>query len=847
MTELVPPLVRLGLPIALAWLTVLAPAAGYPLIATNSVWRYFKGLSEASSPTNAWRELAFDDSTWAVGSAPFHFGTNAVGGDDNLTGGTILSDMRGNYSCVYLRQTFEVIETNHLQGLQLKLWVDDSAAVWLNGRRLAVPFFTVGTTLAHNGRALLSREGTLTSLSMDVAASDLRLGTNVLSVQAFNVDPADVDFRFEADFILASSLVAFGTAAISAPETADVVTVEVRRTGQLDATTTVSWATEDQTATAAADYVASSGELRFFPGQSVQSLSVPLLNDGLTETNEQFGIRLTGASLDAAVRQPQVAIVTILDNDIGIRFATSTVHVAENAGYAVIPVRREADSLDVATVEWFTVSNGLAQAGVDYEAVSGTLTFAVGETEKSILVPIYGNPLPERPETFTVRLRQVSATSRVAPPTNVIVQIDDQPAWQNIHVWADSPSPEPPFGTWETAAHVIQDAVDAAWDGDTILVTNGVYEAGRKIVSGRGSRVALTNVVTLRSVNGPEVTTIRGEPAPDGGNGPDATACVYVGAKSTLCGFTLTNGHAYVGGGAYGEGSSRITDCVISGNQAEIGGGVAGPRDAVVEKCVITGNLANERGGGSRGPLLLNCTLARNTAVRRGGGASEAELHNCLLVGNHAGERGGGFGDFGKLHNCTVTSNTAGESSGGTFDGELYNCIVWENFAPVDPDADGALQINTCTTDPFFVDSPAGDFRLRADSPCIDAGENRPELLATDRDGFPRVLDGNADGMARVDQGAFEFYPHRLSPRPGIGPAGIELIARGAPGESINLEWSSDLNHWALLEQRLLRLDGVAVFHEAIPVEAGQRFYRVAERFLPPAAALTGHGPGGRW
>jgi hypothetical protein len=47
-----------------------------------------------------------------------------------------------------------------------------------------------------------------------------------------------------------------------------------------------------------------------------------------------------------------------------------------------------------------------------------------------------------------------------------------------LHVWQDSPSPGPPFSTWLTAARHIQEAVDAADPGDTIIVSGGIYDTG---------------------------------------------------------------------------------------------------------------------------------------------------------------------------------------------------------------------------------------------------------------------------------------------------------------------------------------------------------------------------------
>ena len=66
--------------------------------------------------------------------------------------------------------------------------------------------------------------------------------------------------------------------------------------------------------------------------------------------------------------------------------------------------------------------------------------------------------------------------------------------------------------------------------GDTVLVTNGVYDTGGgSIAAGMANRVAITNTVTVRSVNGPDVTIIRGQ----GPMGDQAVRCAYVadGAK----------------------------------------------------------------------------------------------------------------------------------------------------------------------------------------------------------------------------------------------------------------------------------------------------------------------------
>src|SRR5688572_33387074 len=72
-------------------------------------------------------------------------------------------------------------------------------------------------------------------------------------------------------------------------------------------------------------------------------------------------------------------------------------------------------------------------------------------------------------------------------------------------------TPLEPYTNWATAANVIQDAVDVAVAGDEVVITNGVYQIGGHAVDPRlKNRVAVTKALTVRSVNGPEVTVIRG-------------------------------------------------------------------------------------------------------------------------------------------------------------------------------------------------------------------------------------------------------------------------------------------------------------------------------------------------
>ncbi len=290
------------------------------------------------------------------------------------------------------------------------------------------------------------------------------------------------------------------------------------------------------------------------------------------------------------------------------------------------------------------------------------------------------------------------------------------------YVSRDNASPAPPYTNWATAATSIQDAIDAATDGDTILVTNGVYDTGGRVVYGAmTNRVAIAKPVTVRSMNGPGVTVIKG----NGPRGNAAVRCVYVGTNATLAGFLLTNGNTKTSGNYDREQSGGGAWCEDSG---------------VLSNCTLSGNSAGWDGGGAYEGTLNNCTLSGNSADLFGGGAAWSTLNNCTLTGNSAGGGGGGACG-GTLNNCTLSGNSAGDSGGGAWEGTLNNCIVYYNTSPVGPNYDGGSLSYCCTTPhPGGTGNIANEpalaslSHLSAGSPCIGIG-NGSYVTGVDIDG----------------------------------------------------------------------------------------------------------------
>ncbi len=313
----------------------------------------------------------------------------------------------------------------------------------------------------------------------------------------------------------------------------------------------------------------------------------------------------------------------------------------------------------------------------------------------------------------------------------------------------------------------IQDMIDTAEDGDTVIIDPGVYMGdGNRDLDFKGK------AITVRSVdpNDPDVVASTiivcqgSESEPHRGfnfhNNEEA--------DSVLAGFTITQGYQTRGGGIYCENSSpTISNCVLVDNSAEFGGGMHNSySNANVMNCTFISNWAANLGGGmtnrdcTSSLTVTNCTFNGNSAHWGGGmrnHTSSATVINCTFSNNSAQDwEGGGMsnrdGGNPTVINCTFCGNSSILRGGGIYSDEnssatVSNCILWENsaeggtdeWAQIDSDGPVPVISYSCVqgwmgdwdgignigANPSFADAENGDYHLKSQAGRWDRGEGR--------------------------------------------------------------------------------------------------------------------------
>ena len=174
---------------------------------------------------------------------------------------------------------------------------------------------------------------------------------------------------------------------------------------QVSQTVTVEYAIAGVTAQEGSDYTAApaTATLTFSPGQTQKTISVPTINDNIDEPEETFTVTLSNLNPPEVQLAQDRATGTIRDNDeAALSIGDASGFEGNSINFTVTLSPQSAQTVTVL----YTITGATAQQGSDYTAApaTATLTFASGEEQKTISVPLRDDDISESEETFTVTL-----------------------------------------------------------------------------------------------------------------------------------------------------------------------------------------------------------------------------------------------------------------------------------------------------------------------------------------------------------------------------------------------------------------------------------------------------------
>jgi VCBS repeat-containing protein len=373
-------------------------------------------------------------------------------------------------------------------------------------------------------------------------------------------------------------------------------------------------------------------------------------------------------------------------------------------------------------------------------------------------------------------------------------------------------------------------------NGGTLMLTNSTL-SGNSAGSGGGISNDYNGTASLTN------TTLSGNYAGAWGGGG-----ILNGGTMSLTNTTLSGNSGFWGGGIYNVpgGTMSVTNSTFSGNSAgDSGGGIFNEGTLSVTSSTFFGNSAPTGGGietGSGAPgttlTLINSTLSGNSATVYGGGilnVGTMSVTNSTLSGNSAPSGGGIYSRGGDpdypgattLANSIVGGNTLTDGVTPSDLGGNVDVVASSGYNLIGPGGSGGLVdgVNGNIVVAAIADlhlggladngGPTWTRALLDGSPAIDAGSKAlakdadGNPLSTDQRGFDRFVDGNGDGTATIDIGAYEAqtappvntppeaYPQSVTTAEDT-PRGITLIATDGDGDTLTYIVVSGPTHGTL-------------------------------------------------
>jgi uncharacterized delta-60 repeat protein len=276
------------------------------------------------------------------------------------------------------------------------------------------------------------------------------------------------------------------------PSVSPVASFPVFLQGSVNSSHTVDWRITPGTARWGEDFAGPiSGQVTFPPGSNFEWITIPILNDGIVESNETLTIMLEDP-LGGLVGPNSTATLIIEDNDAGVEFTSAVFEAEEGLSSASISIARRDDGPNPISVD-YVVSPGSATPGLDYLTQAGTVIIPTGLSTQVVNIPLLDDCIVEETEDCIVTLLNPTSGASLGPLTSTRIRIRDNGrerpgsrdfAWQKVPlhgVFAVQPDGKvviaglPALGSSSSSASIVRvrpdGRLDATFDASSFVAS----------------------------------------------------------------------------------------------------------------------------------------------------------------------------------------------------------------------------------------------------------------------------------------------------------------------------------------------------------------------------------------